>query len=112
MNRIGLKIVACAVPLVVALGPAVGQTVARGPARPTLRLHDRVISVAAPEVSPTSVRGLVQTHLAVTVDHIGRKSLAVSASDFAVSAQGDIFSAQAWDGGRRRVKVGSGHSRV
>jgi streptogramin lyase len=98
--------------VVAAQGLAVGQSAARGTARPTLRLPDRLISVAAPEVSATSVRGLVKAHLAVTLDNVGRKSLAVSASDFALSAQGDIFSAQAWNGGRGRVKIGSRHSRV
>jgi streptogramin lyase len=96
----------------VAQGLAVGQSVARGTARPALRLHDRLISVAPPEVSATSVRGLVKEHLAVTLKNVGRKSLAVSAFDFALAAQGDIFGAQAWNGGRGRVKLGSRHSRV
>jgi streptogramin lyase len=105
------KVFGCAVLVVVALGPAVGQSVARGTAG-ALRLHDRLISVAAPEVSATSVPGLVKAHLAVTVDNLGRKSLAVSASDFALSAQGDIFSVDAWNGGRGRMSIGSRHSRV
>jgi streptogramin lyase len=102
-----MKVFACAVLVfVVALGPAAGESVARGTATGALRLHDRWISVAAPAVSATSAR------LAVTVKDTGRKPLAVSASDFALSAQGDIFSAQAWDGGRGRVHLGSRHSRV
>jgi streptogramin lyase len=111
-ERMKLKAFACAVLVVVALGPAVGQSAARGTARPALRLHDRVMTVAAPEVSATTARGLVKAHLSVTLRNVGGKSIAVSASDFAWSAQGDMFSAKAWNGGRRRVHIGPKHSRV
>jgi streptogramin lyase len=112
MNKVNLKVSTCsvAVLVVVALGPAVGRSVARETA--TLRLRDRLISVAAPQVSATSEPGFVKAHLAVTLANAGRKSLAASASDFALSAQGDIFSAEAWNAGRGQVNIRPSHSRV
>src|ERR671936_642839 len=103
MNRITLKVVAGVAVVVVALGMAVAPSVARGP---SLRLHDRVIAVAAPAVSATSGRGLAAVRLAVKLRNVGHRLLAVSASDFAVSSQGDIFGAQGWNRGRRAVKIG------
>ncbi len=113
MRRMKLKASTSAMlVVVVAQGLAAGQSVARGTARPATRLPVRLISVAAPGFSASSVPGLVKAHLAVRLDNAGRKALAVFASDFAVSAQGDIFRAQAWNGGRGRVKLGSRHSHV
>jgi streptogramin lyase len=114
MNRMKPKACVWAALAVVALGPGVGQSTARGTTGPAaLRLPDRLVSVAAPNVSPTSVRGQVGVHLAVTLHSLGRGPVAVRSTDFAVSAQGDIFSADAvWNGGRGRVNIGPGHSRV
>ena len=97
---------------VVAQGVAAGPGVAREKASHVLRLHGLSISAPAPVFSATRVRGLVKADLAVTLTNVGGKSLIVSAADFSLSAQGDIFSAQAPNGGQGRLKIASKHSRV
>src|SRR4051812_42461024 len=107
------KVFACTL-LAVVVGAALAASPswARGATRPTLRLGDRVVSVGAPEFSAAAVRGQVRGQLAVRVNNLGRRSLAVAASDFAVSAQGDIFRVRAWHGARPRVKIRPQHARV
>src|ERR1700730_3763964 len=113
MYRIKLKIFASVIlVVVVAQGLAAGPSDSREKASHVLRLHGLSISAAAPVFSTTRAGGIVKADLAVTLDNVGRNSLVVSAADFALSAQGDIFSAQGWSGGHGRVKIGSKHSRV
>jgi streptogramin lyase len=113
MNRIELKAFASVILVAaVAQGLAADPSVSREKASHVLWLHGLSISAAAPVFSATRARGIVKADLAVTLDNVGRNSLVVSAADFALSAQGDIFSAQAWNARQRRVKIGSKHSRV
>jgi streptogramin lyase len=100
-----MNLKAFAAAMLVVVG-ATGPSVARGMARPVIRLHDRVISVTASKFSATKVPGVVKAQLAVKMDNLGHRSLGVSASDFVVSAQGDIFSPQPWYGGHRRLTPG------
>ncbi|MEA2315473.1 MAG: virginiamycin lyase, partial [Solirubrobacteraceae bacterium] len=96
-----------------AMGLAVDQSFARGPAErvPSAR-GTSLLAVAAAPASATRAQGFAGTQLEVTVHNKGRKPLPVSASDFIASAQGDIFAAQAWNGGHRAVDLRPGQSRA
>src|SRR5262249_9677702 len=87
---------------------AAGWGVARGTTR-VVRLGRQagLASLAAPALATTISDGRV----AVTVRNTRRTGLTLTASDFAVSAEGDIFGAHAWDGGTRTT-IGPGRSHV
>ena len=96
----------------VAAGPAVGEGAARETAGSAVRLRDRSVSIAAREVTATSGRGPVSARLAVRLRNLGRRSLTVAASEFTVSAQGDVFGGATWHGRRPRARIHPGRSRV
>jgi len=73
---------------------------------------DRLLSLAPPEFSPSTTQGVQNAHLAVTVHNFGGTPLAVSASDFLISAEGDIFGARGWNGGSGPTTIEPGHSRI
>ena len=107
-----LKNFACAiVACVAAQGLLAGNGEARGMAKPALRLRDRSLSLAASQLRPTAVQGLVSVNVALWVLNKNRESLAVSAADFVVSAQGDMFRAQPWPRSRR-LKIRSKLARL
>jgi streptogramin lyase len=56
-------------------------------------------------------RDLGHVVLDVTVGSKGPGSVTVARSNFTLSASGDMFAAQAWDAGRRRVAVSPRHAR-
>ena len=74
----------------------------------TLRLPGRSISAAARSSEREARRSTVD----VTLTSVGRHSLGVAPSDFTLSAAGDMFGVEAWNAGRPRVTIKSGHSRV
>jgi streptogramin lyase len=104
MNRMTWGSAACAAVVIAALGVTAGPSLASGTAK-TFRVHDRLISVGAPHVSARTVRGLAKVRLGVKVRAVGRRHVPVSASDFAVSAEGDVFAARGWNRARHRVVV-------
>src|SRR3984893_3865013 len=115
ISSLKLKAFTCAMLVVVAARvlAAAGQGVARGtPASAQPGPDHRSLSLAAPEFSASTLPGLLDTHLAVSVHNGGQTWLSVSVSDFVVSARGDIFGAQARNGGRGGTMIGAGDSRV
>jgi streptogramin lyase len=58
-----------------------------------------------------AVRG-AQATLSVTLNNTGPRPFAVSRSDFALSAQADIFGLRGWDAGAVSVAIRPGHSRA
>ena len=68
------------------------------------------VSIVATRFSAGSARGQLSARVAVKVENRGRRALSVSASDFALSAQGDIFRAPPPD--RRVSRIAPGRSRV
>ena len=93
----------------VAPGSGVGRVMSSG-AQPPPAV--RLLSLGAPEFSPSATPGVLDGHLGVTVHNVGRTSLAVSASDFVVSAQGDIFGVRGLNGGSGPTTIGPGGSRL
>lgn len=108
-----LKALVCVVVVgVVGAGLAVDEGFARGWVGRVVRVRDRVVSVVGSGSSGSAGRGLVRVSVVVRVRSVGRGAVGVFASDFVVSAQGDVFSARAWHGAVGGVRVGSGRSRV
>jgi streptogramin lyase len=97
--------------VVVALGLAPVESAA-GRTGVSLRLPGRSISVASPTFSAGPVRGLGKAVLEVTLKSIGPRPIAVARSDFALSAAGDMFGAQAWNARRFQVTIPPGHTRA
>jgi streptogramin lyase len=106
MRGTKLKALACALlSLAVGRGLLANDSVAKTVAPYVLRLAGRDLSVAAPRISATSVHGTVRAELTVTLNNTGRRSVAISRSDFALSAQADIFGVQTSGGGEAQVTV-------
>jgi streptogramin lyase len=70
------------------------------------------VSVSAPTISATLVPGVVQAELNVRIANPSPQSLAVSPSQFALSADADMFGAQAWRSGTAPVVIAPGRSHV
>jgi streptogramin lyase len=108
----------CVALAAVGLGPAVGQASARATAEAgfvvragsAVRLQDRSMSIAARKLAARS--GRVSARLAVRLQNLGRRSLTVAASEFTVSAQGDVFGATTSHRRLPRVKIHPGRSGV
>ncbi len=113
MKATRLKALLCAAAMAAAAqGLGTGEAFANGMARATLRWPDRSISVGAPSISPLQRAGVVRARLDVALTNTGRRSLPVSASDFVLSSQGDIFGVQAWDARPGPVALAPHHSRM
>ena len=90
------------------IGLGAGESVASGTSKVLPLGHrDGLASLAPARHSAATADGQV----AVTVHNTRGIARAVSASDFAVSSEGDVFGARAWDGGTRTT-VGPGESHV
>jgi streptogramin lyase len=73
-----------------------------------IRLRDRRITATSPRVSRGDV---VRVGLTITFTATGRRALHLSAADFALSLQGDMFAARAAGGRRPRLTVRPRRSR-
>jgi streptogramin lyase len=101
-----LRALGCAVMgLAIARGALVGDSVAAASPPYVLRLAGRELSVAAPTISASSGHGTVGAELNVTLRNTGRQSVAVSRSDFALSAEADMFGVKPSGGGAAQVTV-------
>ena len=97
MRGTKLKALGCAVlGLAIARGVMAGESVAKTSAPYVLRLAGRDLWLTPPRISATSANGTVRAELSVTLKDTGRRPVALSRADFALSAQADIFGAQAW----------------
>ena len=106
MRGTKLKALGCAVlGLAIARGVVAGESVAKTSAPYVLRLAGRDLSLTPPRISGTSANGMVRAELNVTLKDTGLRPVAVSRADFALSAQADIFGAQAWGGHAAQVTV-------
>src|SRR5579859_3092355 len=114
ISRLKLRAFLCAI-LVVIVAQMVAAT-GQGVARPAIGLRSPSdgpsVSFAARKLSATSVSGLLDAQVEITVHNAPGASLGVSASDFLVSAEGDIFGARAWNGGPGRLTIRGGETRV
>jgi len=113
MNTLKPRIALCALlaPLL-PCGSAAAHGLTPSTAAGIVRLSDRELFVAAPTFSAATRTGLVNEQVAITIRDRARKSLVVSASDFALSAQGDVFGVHTWSAGRSRLTVAGGRSLV
>src|SRR5437588_1784614 len=114
LSGLKLKVFPCAVLVVIVAQAlaATGQGVARAATRLGQQADAPSVSLAAATFSAPNAQGLVDAQLEITVHDAGRASLVVSASDFLVSAQGDDYGVQAWDGGSGPDTVRAGETRV
>jgi streptogramin lyase len=79
--------------------------------RGELRLPNRSVSVAATQFSAGQASGLDRAVVHIKVDSIGPGPIAVTRSDFKLSAGGDMFGVRKWNAGRSGIRMGPGQSR-
>src|SRR5207244_9765157 len=57
----------------------------------SVQLPGRMLDVGVPTMTPSGISGVVQANVSVTVTNTGPLAFLVQPSDFALSAEGDIF---------------------